>query len=145
MEPGTMKWSRDFECGIKIIDEQHKGLFDMIDEILNHASGNDEEEQAYFARIVDKTVDYTQVHLTTEARIMEKARLPGYEEHKKAHEAFTSTLVENILAFQTDKKIDLKEFGGYLKDWLLNHIAVSDKEYFSHFKENPELLVEINT
>jgi len=46
---------------------------------------------------VNGAVDYTQTHLATEERIMEKARLAGYDDHKNAHGVFVSTAVDNIL------------------------------------------------
>jgi len=140
----TLKWSEDLACGIKIIDEQHRGLLDMINDMLSHVSGDDAQEADYFGKMVDKAVDYTQVHFGTEEDIMEKAGFDGFKDHKKAHDAFIIAVLDNIWAFQNEKRINLEGFSTFLKDWVLTHIAVMDKQYFSYFKENPGLLQKLN-
>ena len=141
MEKQTVvEWSDDFACDIKIIDDQHKGLLDLINEMFNHASGDDEEEQAYFKSVVEKAVDYVRVHFATEEKIMRQTGYAGYEEHKKAHETFVAAVLDNARAFQKEKKINLEEFCVFLKDWVLTHVAGQDKKYFSHFRKNISLV-----
>jgi len=132
----AVKWSEAFACGIKIIDDQHKGLLDLINDLFSHASGNDEEEQEYFKKVVEKAVEYVRVHFATEEKIMKQTQFVGFEEHKKAHETFILEVLDNARAFQKEKRINLEEFTSFLKEWVLTHVAVMDKQYFSHFRKN---------
>jgi len=132
----AVKWSEAFACGIKIIDDQHKGLLDLINDLFSHASGNDEEEQEYFKKMVEKAVEYVRVHFATEEKIMKQTQFVGFEEHKKAHETFILEVLDNARAFQKEKRINLEEFTSFLKEWVLTHVAVMDKQYFSHFRKN---------
>lgn len=141
----TVKWSEDFACGIKIIDEQHKGLLDLINDLFSHASGNDEEEQEYFKTVVEKAVDYVRVHFATEEKIMKQTQFVGFEEHKKAHETFIVAVLDNARVFQKEKKINLEEFARFLKEWVLTHVAIQDKQYFSHFRKNINLVKTLTT
>jgi len=139
----TVKWSEDFACGIKIVDDQHKGLLDLINDLFNHASGDEEAEQEYFKQIVEKAVDYVRVHFATEEKIMKQTQFVGYEEHKKAHESFILEVLDNARAFQKEKRINLEEFTRFLKGWVLTHVAIMDKQYFSHFRKNISLVKAI--
>jgi len=136
----VVKWSEDFACGIKIVDDQHKGLLDLINDMFSHASGNDDEEQEYFKQVVEKAVDYVRIHFATEEKIMQQTKFVGYAEHKKAHESFILEVLDNARAFQKEKKINLEEFTGFLKGWVLTHVAIMDKQYFSHFRKNITLV-----
>jgi len=141
MESGqAVKWSEDFACGIKIVDDQHKGLLDLINDMFSHASGNDEEEQEYFKQVVEKAVDYVRTHFATEEKIMKQTQFVGFDEHKKAHETFIVTVLDKAREFQKERKINLGEFTTFLKEWVLTHVAIMDKQYFSHFRKNISLV-----
>ena len=127
-------WSPTFSVGVKLIDDQHKGLLDMVNDMFNHVSGDAAEEDAYFAKIIQETVQYIKVHFSTEEKIMIHTHFPGYEEHKKAHDYFVLTVVDYIKSFDADGKFALVEFTRFLKEWVLTHIAIMDKQYFAYFK-----------
>jgi hemerythrin len=128
-------WSATFSCGIRLIDEQHKGLINLVNDMFNHVSGNEAEEHAYFNKIIQQAVDYVKVHFATEEKIMQTTNFPGYLEHKKAHEVFILAVVDNIRDYKAGKKLTLNTFTKFLKDWILSHVAVMDKQYFEHFKK----------
>jgi hemerythrin len=128
-------WSSALSCGVKIIDDQHKGLVDLVNEMFNHVTGNQEQELIYFNKVIQEAVNYIKVHFATEEKLMIAAKFPGYTEHKKAHDSFVFTVVANIKDYQAGNQITLSSFTNYLKDWVLSHIAVMDKVYFEHFKK----------
>ena len=127
-------WSPTFSCGVKLIDEQHKGLVKMVNEMFNHVSGDEEEEHEYFNKIIKEAVDYIKVHFATEEKIMRLTKFEGFAEHKKEHDNFVLTVVGNIFAYRAKEHFTLLTFTKFLKDWVLSHIAVMDKKYFDHFK-----------
>ena len=127
-------WTNKFSCGIKLIDEQHKGLVDLINEMFNHVQGDMIQEQEYFSLIIHETVKYVKNHFATEERIMIATNFPGYASHKKEHDNFVYTIVENVKDYQTGKRFILINFTRFLKDWALSHIAFVDKLYFEHFR-----------
>ena len=127
-------WSSTFTVGVKLIDDQHKELLNLVNDMFNHVTGNEEEEREYFSRIIQQAVQYVKVHFSTEEKIMIHTKFPGYLEHKKAHESFILTVVENIKKFDSGKRLILADFTKFLKEWVLTHIAIMDKKYFTHFK-----------
>jgi len=128
-------WSSTFSVGVKIIDDQHKGLLNLVNDLFNHVTGNEAEEQAYFASVIQQAVQYVKVHFMTEEKIMIHTKFPGYAEHKKAHDAFVLAVVDNVKNFRSSKKLALMDFTKFLKEWVLTHIAIMDKQYFNYFKQ----------
>jgi hemerythrin len=130
----VVKWSPTFSVGIKLIDDQHKGLLNLVNDLFNHVTGNEETERAYFQKVIQAAVNYVKVHFATEEKIMIATKFPGYLEHKKAHDTFVLTVVDNIRDFEAGKKFTLASFTKFLKEWVLTHIAIMDKQYFTYFK-----------
>jgi len=128
-------WSNTFACGIKIIDDQHKSMVNLVNDMYNHITGNEWEEQEYLRRVLTTAVKYIRVHFTTEERIFIGTKFVGYLEHKKEHDHFILTVTDRIKEFQSGKRVSLTSFTNFLKDWILTHIAVMDKQYFIYLKQ----------
>jgi hemerythrin len=129
-----VSWSPTFSVGIRLIDEQHRELLNITNDLFNHCVGDAESERAYFKKVIQSAVDYVRVHFSTEEKIMLRTRFGGYAEHKKEHDMFVLTVVDQVRAFNSGERFDLVHFTRFLKNWVLTHIAVSDKQYFEHFK-----------
>ena len=129
-----ISWLPAFSVGVKLIDDQHKELLTLVNDMFNHVIGNQEAEQVYFREIIQKAVQYIKVHFSTEEKIMIHTNFPGYAEHKKAHDSFVLTVVEKVKDFEAGKKFALLEFTQFLKEWILTHIAIMDKGYFVYFR-----------
>jgi hemerythrin len=130
-----VKWSNTYSLGIKLIDDQHKGLLDLVNELFNHSTGNEVVERAYFKEVIGQAVDYVKVHFATEEKYMLATKFPGYEEHKKAHSDFILAVVKSAKDFDAGKRLVLVNFSKFLRDWVLGHIAVMDVKYSEHFRK----------
>jgi len=100
-----------------------------------HITGNEKEEREYFNGVIEQAGKYIRVHFATEENIMIAASYSGYAEHKKAHDEFISTFEKYILDFSSGKRLSLYSFTQSLKNWVLSHIAVVDKQYFGHLRK----------
>jgi hemerythrin len=128
-------WSNTFSFGIKPIDDQHKELVDLVNDMFHHATGNDEQEREYFGRVIQKAMHYIKVHFTTEEKLMRAMQYPGYAEHKRCHDCFILDVLDNIRDFETEKHYTLFSFTKFLKDWVLSHIGIMDKQYHLYIKQ----------
>ena len=128
-------WSSTFSVGIALIDDQHKELLKLTNDLYSHCVGDVEEEKAFFKKVIKAAVDYVKVHFATEEKIMIRTAFPGYAEHKRQHDSFILNVVDAIKNFEESKKPSLLIFTNFLKDWVLTHIAVSDKQYFQYFRQ----------
>jgi len=129
-----VSWSPSFSVGIKIVDDQHKGLIKLVNDMFSHVIGDEIAERSYFQKVIKEAVKYVKIHFATEEKIMIATKFPGYMQHKKAHDSFVLAIVANIKDYEAGKKFTLATFTRYLKEWVLTHIAVMDKGYFDYFK-----------
>jgi len=121
-------------CGIKIIDDQHKGLVDLVNDMFCHVTGDEEEERKYLNDVIQKAVSYVKVHFATEEKIMNATKFNGYVKHKEEHQKFILTVARHVEYFSSGKRVSLISFSKFLKEWVLSHIAVMDRQYFVYFR-----------
>jgi len=126
-------WSATYSVGIKLIDDQHKGLFNLVNEMYNHVSNDDDEaERAYFKNVIRQVVDYIKTHFATEEEIMKRTQYKDYVGHKLAHDFFILSMINIVQKFDEGKKVPLMTFTHFIKDWILTHIAIMDKQCFKY-------------
>jgi len=129
-----VKWHDSYSMGIKTIDDQHKGLLDFVNDIFNHATGDEREERLWFKDVIQQAVQYVKEHFADEEKYMLATKFPGYTEHKKAHDEFTLTVVRSVKEFDSGKRLVLEKFAHFLKNWALSHIAIMDRQYGDYFR-----------
>ena len=122
-----IEWDDELSVGIQEIDEQHKVLVGLVNEMHDaiHARHGSEVSR----EILQRLADYTKLHFAVEESLFRIFDYPGYEEHKAQHDE----LIREIHELQD--KIDTGEGNisfqllHFLKMWLTQHILDSDKEY----------------
>ena len=85
-----VEWDNTLSVGVKLIDEQHKGLIQRINGVLKAVEEKQEERE--IAKTLNFLFDYTHFHFSTEVKHMELNDYPGLEDHKMRHEEFVDTL-----------------------------------------------------
>lgn len=126
-----VEWTHDLNTGIEIIDSQHKMLCYYINALYRTSLGSDSSS---IADIVGYLKLYTATHFSTEEQYFANSSYPETVAHKKIHVKF----VEKVSQVQADLQAgrisvsdDLLKF---LKDWLLNHIRITDHQYVPFVK-----------
>jgi len=131
--PNLVTWSATYSVGIKLIDDQHKELLNLVNDMYNHVNNDDEEaERAYFQSVIRQVVDYVKIHFATEEKIMMGTKFQGYAGHKRVHDTFILSVVDIIKKYEEGKRVSLIYFTNFIKDWILTHIAIMDKQYFEY-------------
>jgi hemerythrin len=120
-------WNDTLSVNIKEIDEQHKKLIAMVNE-LHSAMGSGKGKEA-MGSILGGLVDYTKGHFSAEELIMLKHQYPGYLKHKADHDALTKQVLDFQGKYTEGKTLVTVEIMNFLKDWLTNHIQNTDKKY----------------
>ncbi|MDR2072351.1 MAG: bacteriohemerythrin [Spirochaetaceae bacterium] len=130
-----IEWSDRYRIGIPLIDEQHKKLIDMTNTLYTGCLEGDKEARIYFLKTIHEAVDYVRFHFSTEEKLLERIKYPDLTAHKKQHEDFAREIISQVQAFQQGKPFVPNVFVRYLRDWVLTHIAVSDKLYAAYLLE----------
>ena len=126
-------FTKKYETGIDLIDQEHKTLFSIIREAndLVHAELlHDKFDKT--VEILDHLKTYTESHFQHEEEYMEKIQYPELEAQKTAHTAFIEKLVNisiwDLDAIDENQQQYLEELIDYLLEWLSNHILKADRQ-----------------
>ena len=130
-----VEWDDRYSVGIPLIDDQHKHLIELTNELYACCIGGEAEVQSCFRDAIRGAVDYVKYHFAAEEKILENLRYPGIAAHKKEHESFVIKILEDVKDFEGGKKFVPNIFVRFLRDWILAHIAVEDKKYADFIRE----------
>lgn len=127
IKPVFISWTNDMSVLVTAMDDQHKKLIDLINNLSN-AEDNGAGRDASIA-VVDELVAYTEIHFKEEERLMQQADYDDLPEQKKSHAAFCSKLAEFQQGLKSGTVLLSTDIVTFLKDWLLDHIVGMDKKY----------------
>jgi hemerythrin len=134
-----VEWDNKYSVGIPLIDEQHKELIRLTNELYQGCLAGDDAAQDFFFNAIHKAMDYVKYHFSAEEKILENVRYPYLAEHKRQHEDFVLKMVEDVKSFQGGKKFVPNNFVRFLKEWILSHIAIADTQYARYIVELKKL------
>lgn len=122
-----MKWSDNFSVKHTGIDEQHKELIEIINDLVLYISDND-TEFSHLLELVTKLDNYVSEHFQYEEVLMAKYSYPEKIAHEIQHNSLRSKL-EDLNIFSVGNTLDFyKNLLGDLIDWLSKHIMLTDKK-----------------
>ncbi|GMO42155.1 MAG: bacteriohemerythrin [Treponemataceae bacterium] len=136
MSATLVQWSEDFSVKNRLIDTQHKELVRFTNELYAACKTGGFSERLSFIRTVQDAVNYAKEHFSTEERMLIQKNYPEYAQHKTEHDAFVAEVLRQVKQLDNMKDIEGKPFVFFLRDWLLNHIAISDKKYTPYVQDD---------
>ncbi len=128
-----LEWKDEYSVGIESIDQQHRRLVNLINQLhtaVTYSTGEEFEREA-----LDELVDYTKTHFTYEEGLMEQNGYPDFDAHKAQHVAMIQKVGEVLTEYEKDQDTAMNNALSYLSDWLINHINGTDKQYSSFLIE----------
>lgn len=118
-----------YSTGIEQIDEEHKGLFQIINNaycLVEENSGGDKYDEIML--LIDQLEDYTRVHFSHEEEYMASVNYVHLDAQKRAHDIFLAKLEDKDFGEnETDQQAYLEDLLDFLFAWLSNHILKMDK------------------
>ena len=126
-QDSLIEWSDELSVGIQEIDEQHKVLVGLVNEMHRAILERHGSETA--KEILGRLGDYTRIHFAVEESLMRIFDYPGYEERKKQHEELIRQFKECHAKVTTGSAAVSFQLLHFLKLWLSQHILESDKDY----------------
>ncbi len=123
-----VKWiDEKYSVNIRQIDEQHKKLIAIINEVFEKKMDNVGEGTA--ADILAKLTEYTQTHFQDEEKLMQQFNFPDLEVHQRTHQYFVKKVRQYVQDFRNNQEFLTDDLLCFLRDWLINHIMETDKIY----------------
>lgn len=124
-------WNEAFSVGIEEIDEQHKRLFEIGEEIhqlMSDFSGQDKFDEITVA--ITKLAEYTVFHFETEEKLFAKYDYPEVVEHELEHRKFIDYLNSIDLSHVDENQEDaIKDLLKFVALWIFKHINNTDFRY----------------
>ena len=136
MRKSFVVWEDRFCIGVETVDNQHKGLFAMTNDLHEACMGTGATER--FKDVLQKTVSYIGVHFSTEEKIMQETKDPNYEEHQHQHDFFVKKVIEEAARLEEGGTDAPEIFMNFLRDWISNHVTVTDKKIGQHIAAQKE-------
>ncbi len=121
------KWSDAYSIGLQEVDEQHRALVGMLNELHDAVAHHHGSQKC--REILDRLAEYTRVHFTVEESLMRLLNYPGFADHKQRHEELIHQVVELQQKLDTGKAAISFELLHFLKVWLVKHISESDRRF----------------
>ena len=131
-----IKWCNCYKTGHQTIDEQHKELVNIINDLYSVMLDNTADKKQALLDAIKRCIDYTNFHFVEEEKLMNATNYSKKDEHKAMHRKFVSRLIDHIKGFETWEPFSVYKFINCLRDWLLEHIAYQDKIFISEIKKN---------
>jgi len=110
--PEPFSYNDSFDVGVDSINEQHKRLFDLINNVDSNRSD---------AAAVKELLDYVVFHFKHEEDAFDRFNFADKVSHKKTHDDF-------VAQASAVKEIN-DDVIAFVKSWLVNHIMGSDMQY----------------
>ena len=126
-----INWTKENEVGIKIIDEQHRGIVSTMNSLYYFIQSGHNEE------IIKPTIiilqQYIKVHFQTEEELMLKAEYPDVNAHIQMHRDWMKK--SKVVFYEALNNQDPKLLLNFLKDWWIQHIRHEDVKYTSYVEK----------
>ena len=138
----VVQWQNSYSVGIKRVDEQHMELIKLTNRLFASCLLGKEHSRYTFLETIHEAVNYVGYHFGTEEKMMERINYPEIQNHKQEHASFVREVFVKVEEFNSGKILTPLSFVYFLRDWVLQHIAVCDKkmgEYIMTLSKSGEL------
>jgi hemerythrin len=128
----SLKWIANYKVNDKLIDSEHKELFEIATDALNY---DNTDIKQHIKTTLSKLYKYMQTHFEHEENFMENIEYPLLEEHKILHQKIIDQMNDFIKTLTKMKIIDFeKKLLEYMDIWLISHILFEDRKIIYYLK-----------
>ena len=121
-------WKPEYNLGIPIIDEHHRGIVTIINTL--HFGMQNNYINDILAPIIEMMHDYVRIHFQIEEGFHEQMGYPNAEKHKELHQELTTMLKK--LGKNSIMEKDSHQLMDFLKKWWISHICNEDMLFRDH-------------
>ena len=129
-----IRWSDSFSVNVVTIDQEHKKLVAMINELTDAMKAGHGKD--VLGKILDGLILYTASHFQREEKYFQQVKYPDAIAHKREHAAFVRKVTEFKEEFDAGRVTVSVNILQFLSKWLRQHIKGSDQKYSKFFNEN---------
>ena len=120
-----IQWGSALEVGHAAIDTQHVKWIGLVN-ALNAAMAAGKGKEI-LGKLLDDLSEYTSTQFAMEERLMEARSYPARVQHMSAHSELRAALAKLQGEFAANRLMITIDVMHFLRDWLTDHIRVTDK------------------
>ena len=128
-----MRWLDLYATGIEKLDRQHESLTDLLN-ALNESFRASKPREVLLFRL-DQLIEATHAHFTDEEALMRERGYTDVDLHKSEHDFLLSQVAHFREEFAAEKAELSESMMDYLRDWLRDHILISDRRMARFLKD----------
>ncbi len=125
-EDAWIPWDDELNVGIGTIDEHHRYLFDLLNDLHTVVVNKGGARQV--ARLVKALDAYAKIHFRAEEQMMAHYGYEGMDRQLHQHHAFEEKIGEFYEELHANPMVAQFDVLIYLRDWLIGHIRVEDAQ-----------------
>ncbi len=125
-------WTDKYSVGIQQVDEQHKRLVEMVNDLYEAMKAGRGNE--VLGTVFNNLLAYTRTHFAEEEELMQQCGFPGFSAHKQLHDRLTKQVLDLGEQFRGGSNSLTVPVASFLKDWLVDHIQGTDRKYVPFMK-----------
>ncbi|NJB69300.1 hemerythrin [Desulfobaculum xiamenense] len=125
------QWRDEYATGVPAMDAQHKELLLAADRVYHALIQG--RSRADLEEFVNFLVAYAKAHFDDEEQLMREHDYPDLETHHRHHMRLMEEVEAHLAAFRSGELQLDAEFMEFVKDWLINHILLDDRQYGNAF------------
>jgi hemerythrin len=129
-----VEWNDRYAVGIQQIDDQHRVLLRLINNLYRDCSREEPESKKCFDMAIYGLINYIKYHFSGEEHILEQIKYPDYAAHKRQHDEFIRDILERVENSEQRRTGSPKNCVRYIRDWMLTHITLIDKKYATYIQ-----------
>ena len=132
-------WDDTLAVNVEVIDEDHKTLFGLIN---NLQTATDDPDEAWrIPQAIEALNDYATGHFDREEALMLLSGYPGLERHKQEHQSFRELASAMKLIYNSSPEVvSLDGLISFVTKWLQEHIAIVDHAYAESMRASQQLI-----
>lgn len=124
IEAQFAQWSEKFRIGVDDIDEQHRALFALINQLAQAAL--DPAKGQHLDVVFRQLEEYTLKHFRDEEMLMAAAAYPGLAAHRASHVRFAKVVADAKARYAAGDPPGLDTLL-FFNAWLVEHIQREDQ------------------
>ncbi|MFZ4538287.1 ATP-binding protein [Propionivibrio sp.] len=124
-----MAWSKIFVTGIDVVDNQHKGLVDLINAVAPQLAVIGEAPARSALPLLQQLAEYALSHFQYEEALMLAAGIDPWHlaHHQRSHTTFALEVTQMIQDSSLDNNVSGANLLRFLTSWLTFHILSEDQ------------------
>ncbi|HLP97282.1 MAG TPA: bacteriohemerythrin [Sideroxyarcus sp.] len=123
-EDAWIPWDDSLSVGIDVIDEHHRYLFDLINDLYTVVINK--RGARHVARLIKSLDAYAKIHFRAEEQMMNHYGFGGINRQLHQHHAFEEKIGEFYEELHANPLVAQFDVLAYMRVWLVDHIRIED-------------------